>query len=102
MSSGDNGRKTDLAKPSIAAALAERQAKRSADAGDRALRAAKRLEDIAFMDLGGSMKDVPPSLLNVVQGAAVNLLKLDGKFTEKSEMGAMIHVTISGDDANLL
>jgi len=35
------------------------------------------------MDLGDSMKDVPPPLLNVVQGAAVNLLKLDGKFSEK-------------------
>jgi phage terminase small subunit len=92
----------NLKKPEIAAAIAERKAKRSEDAADRASRAARRLEDIALMDLGDSMKDVPPPLLNVVQGAEVNLLKLDGKFSEKHEHKAMVTVVIEGDDAGLL
>jgi len=39
---------------------------------------------------------------SVVQGAAVNLLKLDGKFSEKHEHKAMVTVVIEGDDAGLL
>ena len=92
----------NLKKPEIAAAIAERKAKRSEDAADRASRAARRLEDIALMDLGDSMKDVPPPLLNAVQSAAVNLLKLDGKFADQVKHTAAVNVIISGDDAKLL
>ncbi len=75
-----------LAKPHIKAAIAAKQAVRSEEAGDRATRAAKRLEDIALMDLGdGPMRAVPPALLSVVGKHTVDLLKLDGKFTEKHE-----------------
>jgi len=83
-----------LAKPHIKAAIAAKQAVRSEEAGDRAVRAAKRLEDIALMDLGdGTMRGVPTNLLSVVRAATVDLLKLDGMFTEKVEHSGAVDVT---------
>lgn len=75
-----------LEREDVKAAIDELQAKRSAEAGDRATRAAQRLEDIALMELADPIRATPATLLNVVRAASVDLLKLDGKFApEKHE-----------------
>jgi phage terminase small subunit len=88
-----------LAKPHIKAAIAAKQAVRSEEAGDRATRAAARLEAIALMDLGETpLRAVPPPLLKVVQSATVDLLKLDGKFTEQHEHKVDVEHSVSDLD----
>lgn len=81
-----------LAREDVKAALAEKQAETSADAQARGRDARAELEQIAFIDCGYSLKDAAPALLNVKRAALVDVLKLDGKFTDKVEHSGTIAI----------
>jgi hypothetical protein len=56
------------------------------DTTETARDARRRLEDIAFAELGPTLSDVPPALINVVRAACVDILKMDGRFRDKAEV----------------
>lgn len=79
-----------LLREDVQAAVKAGQSKVFENAQERGRDARAELEEIAFMEIGGLLKDAPAALLGVKRAALVDVLKLDGRFTDHLELSGKV------------